>query len=196
MLCIYHPSLHTPCRLRSGSSDVGRRSGLFQKMSGGGGEEVLLNHPSLPPLRDFQVASIPALYIPHKAQYGQFQADIIASAADEEDDFHILSCLPTGYGKSLPMLLLSLFLPPGMNRIYGGTCRQFSFKKSNLHQFVQLTRFCCRFNYCNSGAFDIHRRPAKTGVHPTWIVCCCWKPGGRPLELCLLNITQFNSAGA
>ena len=65
-------------------------------MSGGGGEEVevgilekrariqdlyeqvLLNHPSLPPLRDFQVASISALYIPHKAQYGQCQADIIA----------------------------------------------------------------------------------------------------------------------
>ena len=111
-------------------------------MSGGGGEEVevgvgilekrariqdhyaqvLLSHPSLPPLRDFQVASIPALYIPHKAQYGQFQADIKASVADQEDDFHILSYLPTEYGKSLPMLLLSLFLPPGMNRIYGGTC--------------------------------------------------------------------------
>ena len=57
-------------------------------MSGGGGEEVevgilekrariqelyeqvLLSHPSLPPLRDFQVASIPALFIPHKAHYG------------------------------------------------------------------------------------------------------------------------------
>ena len=76
-------------------------------------EQVRLSYPSLPPLRDFQVTSIPARHIPHKSQYGQFQADIIASAADDEDAFHILSCLPTGYGKSLPMLLLSLFLPQG-----------------------------------------------------------------------------------
>ena len=62
-------------------------------------EQVRLGYPSLPPLRDFQVASIP-----HKSQHGQFQADIIASAADNEDASHILSCLPKGYGKSLPML--------------------------------------------------------------------------------------------
>ena len=78
-------------------------------------EQVRLGYPSLPPLRDFQVASIP-----HKSQHGQFQADIIASAADNEDASHILSCLPTGYGKSLPMLLLSLFLPQGMTIDYTG----------------------------------------------------------------------------
>ena len=78
-------------------------------------EQVRLGYPSLPPLRDFQVASIP-----HKSQHGQFQADIIASAADKEDASHILSCLPTGYGKSLPMLLLSLFLPQGMTIDYTG----------------------------------------------------------------------------
>ena len=60
-------------------------------MSGGGGEEVevgilekrariqelyeqvLLSHPSLPPLRDFQVASIPALYIPTKHNMVNFR---------------------------------------------------------------------------------------------------------------------------
>ena len=77
--------------------------------------QVRLGYPSLPSLHDFQVASIP-----HKSQHGQFQADIIASAADDEDAFHILSCLPTGYGKSLPMLLLSLFLPQGMTIEYTG----------------------------------------------------------------------------
>ena len=51
---------------------------------------------------------------------GQFQADILASAADDEDAFHILSCLPTGYGKSLPTLLLSLFLPQGTTIEYTG----------------------------------------------------------------------------
>ena len=49
---------------------------------------------------------------------GQFQADILASAADGEDAFHILSCLPTG--KSLPMLPLSLFLPQGTTIEYTG----------------------------------------------------------------------------
>ena len=47
---------------------------------------------------------------------GQFQADILASAADDEDAFHILSCLPAG----LPMLLLSLFLPQGTTIEYTG----------------------------------------------------------------------------
>ena len=51
---------------------------------------------------------------------GQFQADILALAADDEDAFHILSCLPTGYGKSLPMLMLSLFLPQGTTIEYTG----------------------------------------------------------------------------
>ena len=60
-------------------------------------EQIRLGYPALPPLRGFQVASIP-----HKSQHGQFQADIIASAADidNEDASHILSCLPTGYGNN------------------------------------------------------------------------------------------------
>ena len=138
-----------------------------------------LSYPSLPPLRDFQVTSIPARHIPHKSQYGQFQADIIASAADDEDAFHILSCLPTGYGKSLPMLLLSLFLPQG-------TIDYWIYRPISFH---------CRFNYCNCGAPDIYWGPTEDGVLSTWLVCCCWRPGGRPLELSVLNINQFNSAG-
>ena len=111
-----------------------------------------------------------AHHIPHKSQHGQFQADIIASAADDEDAFHILSCLPTGYGKSLPMLLLSLFLPQGMTIEY-------------THWIYTLYRprptgFQCRFNYCNRGATDFHWGPTKDGVLSTWLVCCCWRPGG------------------
>ena len=83
--------------------------------------QVRLGYPSLPPLRDFQVASSPRHHIPHNYNMvGQFQADILASAADDEDAFHILSCLPTGYGKSLPMLMLSLFLPQGTTIEYTG----------------------------------------------------------------------------
>ena len=38
------------------------------------------------------------------------QADITAAAIDQEDRRHILSCLPTGMGKALPMLLTEKML--------------------------------------------------------------------------------------
>ena len=50
----------------------------------------------------------------HKQPGGIWTAQYAHCAVDREDPSHILSCLPTGYGKSIPMLLLSLFLPPGM----------------------------------------------------------------------------------
>ena len=56
--------------------------------------QVRLGYPSLPPLRDFQVASSPTHISPtNHNMVGQFQADILPSAADDEDAFHILSCL-------------------------------------------------------------------------------------------------------
>ena len=41
-----------------------------------------------------------------------FQADVTAAALSL-DSGHILSCVPTGWGKTLPMLLTALLLPPG-----------------------------------------------------------------------------------
>ena len=41
-----------------------------------------------------------------------FQIDV-AAAAIYGTDGHILSCVPTGYGKTMPMLITSLLLPPG-----------------------------------------------------------------------------------
>jgi len=43
----------------------------------------------------------------------EFQADITAAAINQQDRRHILSCLPTGMGKTLPMLLTAQLLPPG-----------------------------------------------------------------------------------
>ena len=43
----------------------------------------------------------------------QMQADITAAAINQQDRRHILSCLPTGMGKTLPMLLTAQLLPPG-----------------------------------------------------------------------------------
>ena len=40
--------------------------------------------------------------------------DILCSALDETDSSHIMVALPTGYGKSLPVLMLGLLMPKGM----------------------------------------------------------------------------------
>ena len=39
------------------------------------------------------------------------QADIAGAAIDQQDNHHILSCLPTGMGKTLPMLITACLLP-------------------------------------------------------------------------------------
>ena len=39
--------------------------------------------------------------------------DILESAVDSGDPHHILCALPTGFGKTMPMLLLGHLLPPG-----------------------------------------------------------------------------------
>jgi len=59
-------------------------------------QELRVHHPSLPP------------------DLHPFQADITAAAIDQQDRQHILSCLPTGNGKTLPMLITGALLPAGM----------------------------------------------------------------------------------
>ena len=46
------------------------------------------------------------------------QADIVRCAIDDDETCHIMGALPTGYGKSLPMLMTGLLIPPGK---YGHT---------------------------------------------------------------------------
>ena len=41
------------------------------------------------------------------------KADIIWAATDPYDRQHLMGAVPTGYGKSLPMLVAALLLPPG-----------------------------------------------------------------------------------
>ena len=45
--------------------------------------------------------------------YFSIKADIIAAALDTVGGHHLLGALPTGYGKSLPMMVLALLLFPG-----------------------------------------------------------------------------------
>ena len=42
------------------------------------------------------------------------QVDLISAMANSEARDHLLGALPTGYGKSLPMLVAFLLLPPGI----------------------------------------------------------------------------------
>ena len=43
----------------------------------------------------------------------QIKADIIWAATDPDNGQHLMGAVPTGYGKSLPMLVAALLLPPG-----------------------------------------------------------------------------------
>jgi len=45
------------------------------------------------------------------------KADLIWAATDPDDRQHLLGAVPTGYGKSLPMLVAALLLPPGSTTI-------------------------------------------------------------------------------
>ena len=68
----------------------------------------------LPNLRDFQVA----FHMKRRNFEGEFlfeQVDLISAMTNSEAKDHLLlGALPTGYGKSLPMLVASLLLPPGI----------------------------------------------------------------------------------
>ena len=76
-------------------------------------ERLRVHHPALPPnLRDFQVV----FHMKRRNFEGEFlfeQVDLISAMTNSEAKDHLLGALPTGYGKSLPMLVASLLLPPG-----------------------------------------------------------------------------------
>ena len=77
-------------------------------------ERLRVHHPALPPnLRDFQVV----FHMKRRNFEGEFlfeQVDLISAMTNSEARDHLLGALPTGYGKSLPMLVASLLLPPGI----------------------------------------------------------------------------------
>ena len=42
------------------------------------------------------------------------QVDILAAITDVDNNIHVLAALPTGSGKSIPQLLLSSLVHPGL----------------------------------------------------------------------------------
>ena len=76
-----------------------------------GSECIILLSP--PIFRDFQVV----FHMKRRNFEGEFlfeQVDLISAMTNSEARDHLLGALPTGYGKSLPMLVASLLLPPGI----------------------------------------------------------------------------------
>ena len=70
-------------------------------------------HPAFPEvLRDFQ--AIKSTTNSSACTLLPLQADIVAAAINAEDGHHILSSLPTGMGKTLPTIVASCLLPPGV----------------------------------------------------------------------------------
>ena len=70
-------------------------------------------HPAFPEvLRNFQ--AIKSTTNSSACTLLPLQADIVAAAINAEDGHHILSSLPTGMGKTLPTIVASCLLPPGV----------------------------------------------------------------------------------
>ena len=71
-------------------------------------DRLLVEHPALPPeIRDIQVQLETCSLV-----FNCSQADVTAAVLSQ-DSHHILSSVPTGWGKTLPMLLAALLMPPG-----------------------------------------------------------------------------------
>ena len=92
-----------------------KRAAILEKYA-----SLRAQHPALPEvLKDFQVCSMMTLLVVVRSKlpsaHFSIQADIVACALDASSGgHHLLGALPTGFGKSLPMMVLSLLLPPGI----------------------------------------------------------------------------------
>ena len=90
------------------------------------------------------------------------QADIISAAVDQ-DERHILSCLPTGMGKTLPMLIASQLLPPG-NFLW--SCA-----------YYKLQCVLSRFNDNDCRSSHHHQASAGGRLSEAWLFSSRRRPG-------------------
>lgn len=90
------------------------------------------------------------------------QLDILMSALNIDDPNHILGALPTGFGKTLPMLLLGHLLPKGASS-----------------QIVNPDAIQRRHRFHNNDpcAPHHHRAAVTWRLQEIGSYCHCWKPG-------------------
>ena len=114
------------------------------------------------------------------------QADIVACAIDGSENCHIMGALPTGYGKSLPMLVTGLLMPPG---IYVNLrTRLLLLFKIGLGNLTQVTRTLFimfqvllnnRFNSVGDNRLDSHSPAADERLSAVQDRRLVFKPGKR-----------------
>ena len=119
-------------------------------------------------------------------QLKALQADIVACAIDGSENCHIMGALPTGYGKSLPMLVTGLLMPPG---IYVNLrTRLLLLFKIGLGNLTQVTRTLFimfhvllnnRFNSVGDNRLDSHSPAADERLSAVQDRRLGFKPGKR-----------------
>ena len=97
------PTICYPPTLSADSKNNGWAIGKFEKAV-----SLIASAPWLPG----DILKFPITVTKHS------QVDILKCALDADDRHHMMVALPTGYGKTLPMLLLGHLLPAGTNLIY------------------------------------------------------------------------------
>ena len=132
------------------------------------------SHPAFPEvLRDFQVIksttnSTACTLLP-------LQADIVAAAINAEDGHHILSSLPTGMGKTLPMIVASCLLPPGVLDFFWHEEKWIMpFNASQKYPFV--TNNMSRFDYNDNRPAHDNKAATWRWLHQTWHFFCRRRP--------------------
>ena len=91
------------------------------------------------------------------------QMDILESAVDTGDPHHILCALPTGFGKTMPMLLLGHLLPPGAG------CK--------ISDPFALHNVLSRVHYDDRGPPHPNWTAAAGRLQEVGLVSPCWQPG-------------------
>ena len=107
------PTISDPEKVDFG--DKTNNFGTELVMEGGGREAVRRAYNELRPSQPAQrfpgcLSDILGVLV---RQFVVLQVDILCRALDREEEGHLMCAFPTGYGKSLPMLLLGLLMPEG-----------------------------------------------------------------------------------
>ena len=132
-------------------------------------------HPAFPEvLRDFQ--AIKSTTNSSACTLLPLQADIVAAAINAEDGHHILSSLPTGMGKTLPMIVASCLLPPGVLDFFWHEEKWIMpFNASQKSPFV--TNNMSRFDYNDNRPAHDDKVATWRWLHQTWPFFSRRRPG-------------------
>ena len=127
------------------------------------------------------------------SQFVVLQVDILCSVLDSEEEGHLMCAFPTGYGKSLPMLLLGLHMPEGRSQNMK-PCHYFAWKLTSNSSALTSVMTCFASHYRlhshHCGAPSHHRSSVGSRMWAAWHPCHGWKSG--KLEILQLKKVTAN----